>query len=226
MKKVYIYTGFERFWHWTQAALIFMLLLTGFEVHGSYIFLGYENAVNIHIYAAYSLIILIIFAAFWHLTTGEWKQYVPTKENIKAYINYYLVGIFKDAPHPTKKTIISKLNPLQKLTYFGLKIVIIPLLIITGILYLYYRYPTDAGIASMDAVSLKVIAYLHTLGAYLITAFVIAHLYLTTTGHTVFSNINAMLTGYEELDVDNEELDHQIVEKYKLNEKINDKEEK
>jgi thiosulfate reductase cytochrome b subunit len=31
-------------------------------------------------------------------------------------------------------------------------------------------------------------------------AFVIAHVYLTTTGHTVTSNLKAMITGWEELD--------------------------
>ena len=36
-ERIYIFKGFERFWHWAQAALIITLLLTGFEIHGSYI---------------------------------------------------------------------------------------------------------------------------------------------------------------------------------------------
>ena len=46
--QVYVYKGFERFWHWTQALLILFLALTGFEIHGSLAFLGFEQAVRYH----------------------------------------------------------------------------------------------------------------------------------------------------------------------------------
>jgi len=39
----------------------------------------------------------------------------------------------------------------------------------------------------------------HLAGAFLILLFFIVHVYMTTTGHTVFSNIKAMLVGYEEV---------------------------
>ncbi|MCA1919145.1 MAG: cytochrome b/b6 domain-containing protein [Flavobacterium piscis] len=200
MKKVYIYKGFERFWHWTQSILIFTLAFTGFEVNGAYEVLGYETAVNVHNFSAISLIILIIFAIFWHFTTGEWKQYIPTKKNMKAQIEYYITGIFRNAPHPTRKTILSKLNPLQRLTYLALKIILIPLMVITGILYMLYRYGLNGEIHSLKIGSLEPIAILHTIGAFLILAFVIAHIYLTTTGHNPTSNIKAMITGWEELE--------------------------
>ncbi len=205
MKTVYIYQKFERFWHWTQAILIFFLGFTGFEIHGSYSFFGYENAVAYHNFAAWSLIVLIIFAIFWHLVTGEWKQYVPTFENLIAQAQYYLSGIFKNAPHPTKKTVLSKLNPLQRLTYLGLKLALFPILVFSGILYMYYRYPMNDTVQSLDVSNLEWIAYLHVFGAFMMVAFVIVHIYLTTTGHTVTSNIKAMLTGYEDIEDDEEE---------------------
>jgi len=199
-KKAYIYKAFERFWHWTQALLIFFLAATGFEIHGSLHFFGYKNAVMYHSAAAYAFITLILFAIFWHLTTGEWKQYLPTKQNIKAEINYYLFGIFRDAPHPTKKTVLSKLNPLQKLVYLGLKILVIPVMVVSGLLYMFYRYPQAGGIEGIRIHSLEPIAVIHTAGAFLLVAFVVVHLYLITTGKTVTSNLKAMLTGYEELE--------------------------
>jgi thiosulfate reductase cytochrome b subunit len=199
-KKAYIYRAFERFWHWTQALLIFFLAATGFEIHGSLKFFGYKNAVMYHSVAAYAFITLIIFAIFWHLTTGEWKQYLPTKKNIKAEINYYLIGIFRNAPHPTKKTVLSKLNPLQKLVYLGLKILVIPIMVVSGLLYMFYRYPQAGGIEGIRIHSLEPIAVVHTAGAFLLVAFVVVHLYLITTGRTVTSNLKAMLTGYEELE--------------------------
>jgi thiosulfate reductase cytochrome b subunit len=198
--KVYIYRSFERFWHWAQAIIIFFLAATGFEIHGSITFFGYQDAVKYHNIAAYSFMILIAFAIFWHFSTGEWRQYLPTAKNMKAQINYYLFGIFKNAPHPTKKTVLSKLNPLQKLVYLSLKILVIPTMVISGLLYMFYRYPQKGSIVGLNIDSVKVIALFHTAGAFLLLAFIIVHLYLITTGATVTSNLKAMITGYEELE--------------------------
>ncbi len=202
MKKVYIYRGFERFWHWLQSILIIFLVLTGFEIHGSYSLFGFESAVSFHIGAAYLLIILVIFAIFWHFATGEWKQYIPTFSNLKAQAEYYVTGIFRNAPHPTRKTQLSKLNPLQRLVYLGLKLIVIPVMMSTGVLYLMYRFPQDSPIKTIDFGGLATIAVLHTFGAFLLVSFIIAHLYLITTGNTVSSNLQAMITGYEELEED------------------------
>lgn len=199
-RSVYIYKSFERFWHWMQAILIFFLAFTGFEIHGTYIFFGFRDAVRYHNVAAYMFIGLIVFAIFWHLTTGEYKQYIPTLKNIKAQLDYYIFGIFRNAPHPTKKTVLSKLNPLQKLTYFGLKILVIPLSLTSGLLYMFYRYPTKFGVKAINIQTLEVIAIFHTIAAILLVAFIITHLYLITTGEKVTSNLKAMLTGYEELE--------------------------
>ena len=198
--KIYIYRAFERFWHWMQSIIIFFMAMTGFEIHGSISFFGYQNAVRYHNIAAYLFIILIVFAIFWHFATGEWRQYLPTGKNLKAQINYYLFGIFKKAPHPTKKTALSKLNPLQKLVYLGLKLLVIPVMVISGLLYMFYRYPGQAGISGLNISSVKTIAIFHTIGAFLLISFIIAHLYLITTGTTVTSNLKAMITGFEELD--------------------------
>lgn len=202
-KQFYIYKGFERFWHWMQAILIFFLAFTGFEIHGTYTFFGFRDAVRYHNIAAYMFIGLIVFAIFWHLTTGEYKQYIPTFKSIKAQMNYYIFGIFRNAPHPTKKTVLSKLNPLQKLTYFGLKILVIPLSVTSGLLYMFYRYPTKLGVEAINIQTLEFIAIFHTIAAILLVAFIVTHLYLITTGETVTSNLKAMLTGFEELEDEN-----------------------
>lgn len=213
--KIYIYKSFERFWHWMQMILIFFLGFTGFEIHGYYSFFGFEEAVTYHNIAAYMLIGLIIFAIFWNFATGEWKQYLPTKAFIKAQIRYYIIGIFRNEPHPTKKTALSKLNPLQKIAYLGLKLLVIPVMVTSGLLYMFYRYPTKYGVESINITTLKYIAIIHTLGALFLVAFVIGHVYLTTTGEKIFTNLNAMLTGYEEIETDDndEESNTQIESK-------------
>ena len=52
-ERIYVFKRFERFWHWAQAALIITLMLTGFEVHGSYKLLGFAQAVSTHTTAAW-----------------------------------------------------------------------------------------------------------------------------------------------------------------------------
>lgn len=69
--------------------------------------------------------------------------------------------------------------------------------VITGLLYLCYNNWPELGLSNM---SLGFISALHMLGAFLLTAFIIVHIYLTTTGKTIFSNIKAMITGWEEVD--------------------------
>ena len=220
--KVYIYRSFERFWHWMQAILIFFLALTGFEIHGSISFFGYSNAVKYHNVAAYLFIVLIVFAIFWHFVTGEWKQYLPTSKNMKAQMDFYLTGIFKNAPHPTKKTVISKLNPLQKLTYLGLKILVIPTMVLSGLLYMFYRYPQKEIIKGLNIDSIELIAFFHTAAAFLLLAFIIVHLYLITTGTTATSNLKAMITGYEELGHDdNQAKENDTTENKVINEVSN-----
>lgn len=204
MQKVYIYKQFERFWHWTQAILVLFLAMTGFEVHDSIHLFGYENAVVYHRMAAWMLLGLIAFSIFWHITTGEWRQYIPSFSKLSAQIHYYTFGMFKGEPHPTHKTARNKLNPLQAMTYLGFKLVMAPLIVVTGMIYMFYRTIDDNDMVMVSDIPLEWIAWLHTFGAYLLMMFVVIHVYMTTTGTTPLANIKAMLTGYEELEVADE----------------------
>jgi thiosulfate reductase cytochrome b subunit len=141
---------------------------------------------------------------------------LPTFRNLKSQIDFYLLGIFRNAPHPTKKTVLSKLNPLQRLTYLGLKLLVIPIMVISGLFYMFYRYPQGQGMATINIESLEIIAVIHTLGAFLLIAFVVAHIYLITTGHTILSNLKAMITGYEELEDDDHEKESKVNKEDKL----------
>lgn len=208
MRKVYIYKGFERFWHWSQASLIIFLAVTGFEVHGSYSIFGFEKAAEFHRTASWLLIGLIIFAIFWHITTGEWKQYIPTTKQLKDQVIFYISGIFKGEHHPTQKTELSKLNPLQRLVYLGFKIILIPITVGSGIFYMLYKTFDQNNLIVIEDYPLASIAFWHTLGAILLMIFLVVHVYMTTTGKTPTSNINAMITGYEELEDEEETIEN------------------
>ena len=189
-----LYTRFERFWHWSQAALILVLLFTGFNIHGTFQVLDFQKAFGLHVFAALALIVLWVFAIFWHLTTGQWRHYVPTSKNLLAMAKYYAWGIFRHAPHPVKKTYQRKHNPLQALTYLGLKLGVFPAIWITGLWLLLYQPLAGA----IGGVSFGTLALIHTAVAFIMAAFIMVHVYLTTTGHTVFHHIRAMLTGYDD----------------------------
>src|SRR5690554_3475286 len=195
--KVMVYKRFERFWHWSQAALIIGLLLTGFEIHSSYHWLGFATAVNTHIIMALLLIVLWLFAIFWHFTTGEWRQYIPTRTGLFAVMHYYLIGTFTGAPHPYRKTSQAKHNPLQRLAYLFFKLVISPVIWASGLLYLFYN---DWPAVLEGALSLQAVALVHTGAAFAMLVFVIAHVYMATMGKTVTSHIKPMITGYEDLE--------------------------
>jgi len=194
MKKVLMYKKFERIWHWCQALLIFFLLLTGFEIHGSFGIFGYEAAVRYHIYAGIALIVLVAFGFFWFVTTEVWKSYTPTTEGLIDQMMYYAKGIFSHAAHPYKKTAEMKLNPLQRLSYIAFGFGMMPVILISGIVYLL----VIVGVIEMESVMW--LSIIHTICAFAILAFIIAHVYMTTTGHTILADTKAMITGYEEID--------------------------
>ncbi len=203
-QKALVYSVFNRIWHWGQAFLVLALAVTGLVVHYPEIgLMQWESAVEWHRIFAWSFVILIAFAMFWHMTSGQWKQFVPTTRMLPEMIAYYVGGIFRGDKKPVHKTTREKLNPLQRLTYTGLLILVIPVLVGTGFLYLYFNELSADG----WGVSLDFVATIHTLGAFLMVAFLLAHIYMTTTGDTLTSNIAAMITGHEDLNEEGDEDD-------------------
>jgi thiosulfate reductase cytochrome b subunit len=191
-----MYNRFERIWHWSTALLIILLLITGFEVHGSYTLLGFEQAVDVHTIAAWSLIGIWFLGIFWHMVTGEWKQYIPSSANkLVAMLKYYGMDIFLGGGLPHHKSRREKLNPMQRLAYLSLHVMIQPALVLSGLLYLFYPYWGSIGLGGL---SLMVIALIHTAFAFAMLAFLIVHLYLAlTTSEEPLGYLKAMITGYE-----------------------------
>ena len=198
MAKVMMYKGFERLWHWLQAGLMISMLITGFEIHGMFHWLGFETAIDTHIILAWSLIGLWIFAIFWHLVTGEWKQYIPSGlAPIIVMVRYYTIDIFQNGKHPFQKTSLKKHNPLQRMAYLSLHTLISPTIWISGAyLYLFYVIREVWG---LEIVSFMTVALVHTAAAFALLTFLVAHLYLAiTTSEKPFGYVKAMITGYED----------------------------
>ncbi len=197
MESIYLYSRYERLWHWLQAALIFVLLVTGFEINGQFSFLGFKTAVEIHNLIGLGWLIAFAFFVFWVRTTGEWKQYVPTTKKMFEVMRFYALGIFRGEPHPFPKRKEAKHNPLQRLTYLALAAALLPVQMLTG--FLYWGYNSWQA-WQLGWLSLEVLAFLHMAGAFAILSFLVVHLYMITTGHTVTAHTKAMITGWEDVE--------------------------
>ena len=197
MVNIYLYTRYERFWHWLQGVAIILLLITGFEVHDTYTLLGFRTAVDVHSFVGLSWLILFAFFVFWIFTTGEWRQYVPTTKKMFAMVRYYSYGIFRGEPHPVPKRKEAKHNPLQRLAYLSLAALLLPIQMASGFLYWGYNSWPQWGLGWLP---LKVVALVHLAGAFAIFSFLVVHIYMTTTGHSLFAHIKAMITGWEEVE--------------------------
>jgi len=197
---ILLFSRFERFWHWTQMVLIMILLFTGFNIHGYYHLLDFQTSFELHTVCAIGLLILWIFAIFWHLTTGTWRHYVPTTNGLWKVARFYAFGIFKGERHPYHKAYWRKHNPLQAISYLALKLFLFPAIWISGIAYLLYPLWSPAS-----GEQLFWVAIFHTAVAFAILIFVIAHVYLLTTGHSFKEQVMPMINGFDNVELSSEE---------------------
>ena len=205
MQREYMYSVYERQWHWLQTFVIFGLTFTGMVVHKPELFSLFNFAwmVSVHNVFAALLVINAALALFYHLVSGEIKQFIPRPygffDNMIEQALYYLRGIFRGDPHPFEKRRDSKMNPIQQMSYLILLNVLLPLQIITGaLMWGAQQFPQISQMLG----GLPVLAPFHTLIAWLLVTFVIVHVYMTTTGHTPLANLQAMMMGYEDVETE------------------------
>jgi len=208
-RKIYMYTFYERLWHWTQAIAIILLILTGIVIHRPDMFGNVDLGVMVPLHNALGFLLLFnaFFALFYFLAGHTIQQFLPEPKGFFyqaiQQAMFYARGIFRGEPHPFEKDEHHKMNPLQQATYLVILNVLLPLQIVTGVLiWGAQRWP-----AISDALGgLRYIAPVHTFVAWSFAAFVIMHMYLATTGHTPTAAIEGMITGWEEVEVE----DHDI----------------
>lgn len=189
----------ERIWHWLQAAGMICLILTGFALHypDRFGIVGsMANALRIHTWIGFALIVNAFLGVFYHLTAEKYHHFLPNMSDFSeaAFLQarFYLYGIFKGEKHPLESDPRRKLNPLQKITYLALLNILLPFQVVTGVL----MWGADRWPRAFDRLGgLWVLAPAHTLGAYLFLAFLLGHLYLATIGPTPTTHLRAMITG-------------------------------
>jgi thiosulfate reductase cytochrome b subunit len=191
-----------RIWHWVHAIAIVLLALTGIQLRFPdliVLFGTFKRAVNIHNILGFIVLFdYVLWFGFYALTRQLRKQYVPVREDftigMPTQSAYYFGRVFFGDPAPFEPSPAAKFNSLQKTTYFGIMFVLVPLQIVTGVLLwnLERFQPVIeilGGVRAIDA--------FHIIIAYIVTAFLVVHIYLSTLGHTFFAHFKAMIVGYE-----------------------------
>ena len=200
-ERIYMYESYRRFWHWLQTASIVLLLFTGLIIHRPDIFgaFSFRGVVTVHNVFAVILVINAFLSLFYHLATERIREFIPHPfgflDDAIVQAKYYISGIFKRELHPFEKRPNSRMNPIQKATYFMILNVLLPLQIITGaLMWAVQKRPDIAG-------GLPFLAPFHSLVAWMFATFILVHVYMTTTGTTPLEAMRAMVTGYEEVEV-------------------------
>jgi len=199
-EKLYLYPVWTRIWHWTNALLFILLILTGLSmqyVGMKNIFMRFDLAVSLHNIGGVVLTLAFLYFVIANLITKNQKYYSCHISGCvlraRKQLMYYLFGVFKkeEAPFPINKD--RKFNPLQKVTYVAAMYILMPILIISGLALLYpeviiFNIFGISGIHLTDLV--------HVSSGFLLSIFMIIHIYFCTFGKTAFSNFKGMINGY------------------------------
>jgi len=203
MTSLYLYPLWLRVWHWANAVLFLALILSGVSMHysGTDWLMPFATARVVHNTAGILLTIGWIGFVVANARTDNGRHYHLKLRGLIgqliAQTRYYAYGIFRLEPHPFHVSETMKFNALQQLSYLGVMYGLMPVLILSGWAFLYSVYLPET---LFGFGSLWVVAMTHTVVSYLLALFLLVHLYIITTGETVFANLLAMITGWHHED--------------------------
>jgi thiosulfate reductase cytochrome b subunit len=201
---MYLYPKWIRAWHIINAIVFIILIVTGFSMqytdkdNTSYL-VGFAKAVKWHNFAALVLTISYVAFILGNALTGNGRYYRIEKKNfwsdLTKQLKYYALGMFKGEKHPFPVTPDRKFNPLQKLSYVLAMYIAMPLLIISGIGLLLPEITINKffGVSGLILTDM-----LHITMGFLLSVFMIIHIYTCTLGARPFSLFKSMITGYHE----------------------------
>lgn len=202
-EKLYFYPKWLRFWHTLNAVFCLLLIVSGISMQYSSIdspLIDFDAAVSIHNFSGVALTVSYLLFFIGNIVTPNGSFY---KLRIKGLGNqlmkqgiYYTVGVFKGqkSPFPVNKD--RKFNPLQKISYVFAMYLALPLLFITGWALLFPEFILKQ-VFKFSGIFLT--AQLHIVMGFLVSLFLIIHLYVSTMGRTPGSNFRSMLTGWQEV---------------------------
>lgn len=201
-ERVYLYPVWVRLWHAFNLLMCLVLITTGVSMQYSnpeFPLIRFDIAVSMHNIAGVLLTLSYIIFVIGNWKTNNGKYY---RAKVKGFIKrltkqsiYYAVGIFKNAKKPYPITKKRKFNPLQKLSYIVIMYIFMPIMFITGWAWLY---PETIIHNFMGFSGLYLTSMLHITSGFVISVFMIVHIYFCTIGTTSLSNFKAMINGWHE----------------------------
>ena len=201
-EKLYLYPALIRFWHFINAVMILVLIISGVSMQYSdplRPILRFDVAVTLHNLSGILLTLNYSLFIIGNIISGNARHYkikfLGFAERLKMQLRYYTLGMFRNMPPPFPVTKKSKFNPIQQATYFIVMFVLVPLLFITGLSLLY------SGTFIRELFGSKALFYtdiLHMIIGFFISIFLIIHVYFCTIGATPLKNFKSMVTGYHE----------------------------
>lgn len=202
--KLYLYPTIIRIWHFLNALLIILLILSGLSMQYAdpmNPYIRFDMAVTAHNISGFILIFNYMLFIFGNTISKNGKQYrIQLKGLIPRLISqfkYYTIGVFKNTPAPFPVTKKTKFNPIQQVTYFVTMYVLLPLIFLTGVPMLF------SGIFIRQLLGDSAFFWtdmLHLVTGFLLSLFLIIHLYFCTMGAKPLSNFKSIITGYHEGD--------------------------
>ena len=204
MKRVYLHPLALRIWHWANALIVVVLLITGIELRipGVAALRVNSPALLAHRYAGWAMAISFLFWVVYSLTSGNLSRHYGIRrgdvKGIFRQAKFYLFSIFKGEENPFRASPDEKFNPLQKLAYGTIMFIFTPIIMVTGLFFsdvLFFR----KYVLLLNA--MKVLDAIHVIVAYLFIPYLIVHVYMATLGHKPSSHIKAMVVGYEDVRV-------------------------
>jgi len=202
-KRIYFYPIWLRIWHGINALGILILIFTGISMQYSnqkFELINFELAVNLHNIAGILVTANYLLFFIGNILTSNNKYYrLKLKGLIKRLqlqISYYTSGLFNDQPPPFPLSEKRKFNPMQKVSYLIVMYLFVPGLIITGLALLF----PETIIENVYSVSgIFMTAILHAALGFLVSIFLIVHLYVASIGKHPLNNFKSILTGYHDL---------------------------
>lgn len=203
---MYLYPKWIRLWHLLSAILFLILIVTGISMeytgkdNPAYM-VGFAKAVKWHSYSAVLLTANYVFFILGNAFTRNGDYYrIGRKDFIKNLViqaKYYGWGMFKGEKHPFPVTLERKFNPLQKFTYVLAMFAGMPLLILSG-LVMWFPEMALNNVFGMSGLVLNDVLHIST--GFLLSIFMIVHIYTCTLGAKPTSLFRSMITGYHDSD--------------------------
>lgn len=202
MTRLYLYPLWVRIWHWLNAVVFLLAIISGMSMHfaGGAMLMTFADAVALHNAVGMLLSLSWLCFLIGNLVSQNGRFYrlrlATLARDVYGQTRWYVYGIFRDEPPPFVVSAGDKMNALQKLSYWLVLLLLMPLVIGSG--WAFFLAPQlPQTLFGMGGVWL--VAMIHLAAAWSLILFLLVHAYVITIGETTGANLSAMLTGWQDV---------------------------